>query len=120
MNKADELYYNATLFAMKNLINISENTAVTIDIVKKEWEKAVGQYTTHESYIKKGCPKNTFLGLCFCKKIKYLNAPSETIKSKNANYRIIMLETLQNKLISELEDNQKEFWKYHVKNPVNK
>lgn len=115
MNTTDKVYYNATLFAIQNLINISKNTIITIDIIKQEWKKAVSKYTNLESYTKKGCPKNTFLGLCFSGKIKGLNVSPITINSKNANYGLIMLKTLQNNLIQELEDNQKEFWMYHVK-----
>ncbi len=116
MNMVDKIYSNATLDAIQKLIDISQKIIITVDIIRKEWEKAVNNYTDNQNYIKKGCPKTTFLGLCFSGKIKNLNIIHKKFTYKNSIYGIVMLNTLQNKLVPELINKNLEFWKYHVEN----
>lgn len=116
MSSIDLIYQKAALKAVNNLINISKNVTLTAKIIRDEWEKAVSQYTDKESYIKKGCPKTTFLGLCFSGKIKDMRITPKKLKYKNAYYGITMLETLQNNLIPDLVNDEKAFWQYHIEN----
>lgn len=111
-----EIYQKATLEAVNNLISMSKNITLTADIIIDEWEKAVSQYTDKESYIKKGCPKTTFLGLCFSGKIKDMRITPKKLDYKNAYYGITMLETLQNNVIPNIMNDEKAFWQYHVDN----
>ena len=116
MSSVDLIYQKAALKAVNNLINMSKNVTLTADVIRDEWEKAVGQYTNKESYIKKGCPKTTFLGLCFSGKIKDMYISPKKLAYKNANYGITMLKTLQNNVIPNIMNDEKAFWKYHVDN----
>lgn len=116
MSSVDLIYQKAALKAVNNLINMSKNVTLTAEIIRDEWEKAVGFYTDKESYIKKGCPKTTFLGLCFSGKIKDMYITPKKLTYKNANYGITMLETLQNNVIPNLVNNEKTFWQYHIEN----
>lgn len=95
---------------------MSKNITLTDKIIIDEWENAVSYYTDKESYIKKGCPKTTFLGLCFSGKIKDMRITPKKLKYKNAYYGITMLETLQNNLIPDLVNDEKAFWQYHIEN----
>lgn len=116
MSSVDEIYKNAALKAINNLINISKIEKITANVIIDEWEKAVGCFTDKESYIKKGCPKTTFLGLCFSGKINGLNVIPKKLRYKNAYYAITMFETLENNSIPDLINDEKAFWQYHVEN----
>lgn len=107
-----EIYQKATLEAVNNLIDMSKNITLTADIIREEWEKAVSQYTDKESYRKKGCPKTTFLGLCFSGKIKAMRITPKKLDYQNAYYGITMLETLQNNAIPNIMNDEKAFWQY--------
>lgn len=116
MSSIDLIYQKATLKAVDNLISMSKTITLTDKIIIDEWENAVSHYTDKESYIKKGCPKTTFLGLCFSGKIKDMRITPKKLKYKNAYYGITMLETLQNNLIPDLVNDEKAFWQYHIEN----
>lgn len=116
MGTVDRIYQKATLEAVNNLISMSKIITLTADIIINEWEKAVSQYTDKENYMKKCCPKTTFLGLCFSGEIKDMRITPKQLKYRNAYYGITMLETLQNNLIPNLINNEKDFWQYHIEN----
>lgn len=60
------------------------------------WEKAVAEFTDSVNSIYKGCPKNTFLGLLYAKKIQGLENVLQTpFESKEQEYALKACELLK-------------------------
>jgi len=82
-----------------------------IDIYKT-WEEVAKEYFNSESLIKKGCPKNSYIGLCEegiikgVKKGKY----RKTKNSKNKDYALKAIKILKNNSLLE-NISPLELWK---------
>ncbi len=71
------------------------------------WEEAVRKITTNLNYIKKGCPKNTFLGLCEDGLVFGVPAGSYTHSIKNKQYAIAAVSILKSGVTCE---DSNELW----------
>ena len=80
--------------AVKIILN--NNSGITID-PQKAWDNAVKE--EKESMKKKGCPKETFLGLCYFGYIKGIKAEVGNHKklSKNSSYGVEAIKMLCSK-----------------------
>ena len=79
----------------KTAVKALELFAYTHDI-KKAWAEAVQEFTNSHSARVKGCPKNTFFGLCYAEQIKGISIqPPQGKKSKNAEYAILAIHLLK-------------------------
>jgi hypothetical protein len=79
----------------KTAVKAVELFAYTHDI-KKAWTEAVQEFTNSHSARVKGCPKNTFFGLCYAGQIKGISIqPPQGKKSKNAEYAILAIHLLK-------------------------
>ena len=79
----------------KTAVKAVELFAYTHDI-KKAWTEAVQKFTNSHSARVKGCPKNTFFGLCYAGQIKGISIqPPQGKKSKNAEYAILAIHLLK-------------------------
>ncbi|OFT01879.1 hypothetical protein HMPREF3107_05255 [Neisseria sp. HMSC31F04] len=79
----------------KTAVKAVELFAYTHDI-KKAWTEGVQEFTNSHSARVKGCPKNTFFGLCYAGQIKGISIqPPQGRKSKNAEYAILAIHLLK-------------------------
>ena len=79
----------------KTAVKAVELFAYTHDI-KKAWTEAVQEFTNSHSARVKGCPKNTFFGLCYAGQIRGISIqPPQGKKSKNAEYAILAIHLLK-------------------------
>lgn len=79
----------------KTAVKAVELFAYTHDI-KKAWTEAVQEFTNSHSARVKGCPKNTFFGLCYAGQIKGISIqPPQEKESKNAEYAILAIHLLK-------------------------
>ena len=73
------------------------------------WEKAIiGYYESGSSSAKKGCPRDTFLGLCMEGKIKGIPKGNYTRSKKNKKYGLDAISILEKEPI--LINNIHELW----------
>ena len=78
----------------KTAVKAVELFAYTHDI-KKAWTEAVQEFTNSPARVK-GCPKNTFFGLCYAGQIRGISIqPPQGKKSKNAEYAILAIHLLK-------------------------
>jgi len=79
----------------KTAVKAVELFAYTHD-TKKAWTEAVQEFTNSHSARVKGCPKNTFFGLCYAGQIKGISIqPPQEKESKNAEYAILAIHLLK-------------------------
>jgi len=84
-------YGQTAILAMNYII---EGYAKTPNVAWDEASKEIfGEGTSSQT---KGCPRNTFLGLCENGKIKGVNAGSYTSSKKNKDYALKACEFLKN------------------------
>jgi hypothetical protein len=75
------------------------------------WEEAVSQvFPNSESYRGKGCPKNTFMGLCEEGLVLGVSPGNYTKSKKNKKYGLRAIEILKKN--PSLAENEKSLWEY--------
>lgn len=68
----------------------------TTDCPIEAWEKAASQILDSRSSQRKGCPRNTFLGLCEEGKVRGIPSGSYTKSKKNKEYALDAIQILIN------------------------
>ncbi len=90
------------------ILFVEEYKKGKISISSKDWIYLAKKNGFPDTMAEKGCPKNTFLGLCEDGFVKGIPCGNYTSSTKNKGYALEALEILKRR--PELSNNPRELW----------